>query len=92
MVAKCGRVKVWHWAHKGKKPCDPWYESETQWHRDWKDKFPREWQEVVDHDAQSGEIHIADVKTPHGLVLEFQHSPRRPGAQRRAAGPAADWC
>ncbi|MCA8194087.1 competence protein CoiA [Burkholderia vietnamiensis] len=82
MVARCGRVKVWHWAHKGKKPCDPWYESETQWHRDWKDKFPREWQEVVNQDAQSGEIHIADVKTPHGLVLEFQHSPMPPAEMK----------
>ena len=82
MVAKCGRVKVWHWAHKGKKPCDPWYESETQWHRDWKNRFPSEWQEIVHQDARSGEIHIADVKAPHGLVLEFQHSPITPDEMR----------
>ncbi|CAE6969274.1 hypothetical protein R69608_07196 [Paraburkholderia nemoris] len=78
MVAKCGRVKIWHWAHKGRKPCDPWCESETQWHRDWKDRFPFDWQEIVHQDARSGEVHIADVKTPHGLVLEFQHSPISP--------------
>jgi ssDNA-binding Zn-finger/Zn-ribbon topoisomerase 1 len=39
MVAKCGRVKVWHWAHKGAPPCDPWWENETEWHREWKDRF-----------------------------------------------------
>ena len=47
MTAKCGRVKVWHWFHKGKPPCDPWWESETEWHREWKDNFPKEWQEAA---------------------------------------------
>jgi len=53
--------------------CDHWWENETQWHRDWKNCFPEEWQEVV-HFAEDGEKHIADVKTPSGLVIEFQHS------------------
>ncbi|TQD33265.1 hypothetical protein FKW81_14785 [Rhodobacter capsulatus] len=78
MVAKCGRVKVWHWSHKGRPPCDPWWESETEWHRNWKNKFPLEWQEIVAFDPATGEKHIADVKTPHGLVVEFQHSPITP--------------
>ena len=73
MVAKCGTQKVWHWAHKGKRECDHWWENETEWHRDWKNKFPKEWQEVV-HFTDDGEKHIADVKTPDGLVIEFQHS------------------
>ena len=33
----------------------------------------QDWQEVV-HVADDGEKHIADVKTPSGLVIEFQHS------------------
>ena len=78
MIAKCGRVKVWHWAHKGRPPCDPWWESETQWHRDWKNQFPVEWQEVSHIDPQTGETHIADVKNPFGLVVEFQHSLIKP--------------
>ena len=73
MIAKCGDRKVWHWAHKTKRTWDHWWESETQWHRDWKNRFPAEWQEVV-HKADDGEKHIADVKTPDGLVIEFQHS------------------
>ena len=73
VVAKCGDIKVHHWAHKSKIECDKWWESETQWHRNWKNCFPVEWQEIV-HRASSGEKHIADVKTPHGLVVEFQHS------------------
>ena len=73
MIAKCGNRKVWHWAHKTKKTCDHSWENETQWHRDWKDRFPVEWQEVV-HFAKDGEKHVADVKTSTGLVIEFQHS------------------
>lgn len=78
MVPKCGRVKVWHWAHKGRKICDPWWENETEWHREWKDKFPVEWQEVSHFDEATGEKHIADVKNPFGLVIEFQHSQIKP--------------
>lgn len=73
LVAKCGSQKVWHWAHKLKQHCDRWWENETQWHRDWKNYFPQDWQEVV-HFAEDGEKHIADVKTPDGLVIELQHS------------------
>lgn len=73
MIAKCGNQKIWHWSHKNRRQCDIWWENETEWHRNWKDKFPKEWQEVV-HFAEDGEKHIADVKTPRGLVVEFQHS------------------
>ena len=75
MIAKCGPVVAWHWAHKSKSRCDSWWESETDWHRAWKARFPREWQEVIHVDGDSGERHIADVKTPTDLVVEFQHSP-----------------
>lgn len=73
MIARCGEVRVDHWAHKGRRHCDPWWENETDWHRAWKDEFPKDWQEVI-HYADDGEKHIADVKTPQGWVLEFQHS------------------
>ena len=76
MVARCGIVRIQHWAHLGRLLCDPWWE-ETPWHRDWKALFPVEWQEFVQH-APSGEKHIADVKTERGYVLEFQHSPLEP--------------
>lgn len=72
-VAKCGEKNVWHWAHAKRVACDPWWENETEWHRAWKNNFPKEWQEVV-HFSETGEKHIADVKTGKGLVVEFQHS------------------
>lgn len=74
VIAKCGIQKVHHWAHKNTKMCDSWWETETEWHRAWKNKFPFEWQEIFLLDEQTGEKHIADVRTEHGLVIEFQHS------------------
>lgn len=81
LVAKCGTKKIWHWAHKGQRHCDHWWENETQWHRDWKNNFPSDWQEIAARD-KSGELHIADVKTPKGLVVEFQHSYIQPKEAR----------
>ncbi len=73
-VAKCGEIKVHHWAHKSKLECDPWWENETEWHRNWKKHFPETWQEVL-HKADSGEFHRADIKTDKNWVVEFQYSP-----------------
>lgn len=73
VIAKCGTKRINHWAHKGDRDCDSWWENETEWHRQWKAHFPNSWQEVV-HTASSGEKHRADVKTENGWVLEIQHS------------------
>ena len=77
VIAKCGNININHWAHKSKKKCDPWWENETPWHRDWKNEFPKDYQEVI-HYSKTGEKHVADVKIPKGLVVEFQHSPIKP--------------
>lgn len=81
MVAKCGEIRIWHWAHLGKRKCDRWWEPETEWHRGWKNRFPVDWQEVPQN-AENGEKHIADVMTDHGWVLEFQHSHIPPEERR----------
>ncbi len=74
MIPKCGDIKVHHWAHNRGRICDPWWENETSWHRDWKNQFPVDWQEVPCKD-ENGVIHIADVKRPDGFYIEFQNSP-----------------
>src|SRR6266705_700580 len=81
MVARCGDLRTWHWAHKGSLSCDPWWENETEWHRNWKGRFPRDWQEVICQ-AEQGEKHIADVKTDREWVIEFQHSHIKPEERR----------
>lgn len=82
MIAKCGEQNINHWAHKGSWSCDPWWETETEWHRSWKDKFPEDWQEVTFVDKRTGEKHIADIHTIHGLTIEFQHSNIKPGERK----------
>lgn len=68
VIAKCGLINVWHWAHLGS-TCPFEREPETEWHRNWKSIFPKEWCEVVVGDLR------ADVLTPKGIAIEFQNSP-----------------
>lgn len=82
VIAKCGEQRMHHWAHRGRRACDPWWETETDWHRRWKLHFPPEQQEVI-HRAPNGEKHIADVQTQAGFTIEFQHSALAP--QERTA-------
>jgi hypothetical protein len=81
MVARCGEVRIKHWAHKGIRRCDTWWENETEWHRNWKNQFSSDWQEIVHH-AENGEKHIADVKTKEDWIIEFQHSYIKPQERR----------
>lgn len=67
VVAKCGELVAWHWAHKAAE-CDAWSDGETLWHTRWKMRFPAECREVV-----MGP-HRADVKLPSGTIIEFQRS------------------
>jgi competence CoiA-like predicted nuclease len=72
ILGKCGEIYVWHWQHHQDRDCDPWKEHETDWHRKWKANFPSDWQEVIIENL--GEKHIADIKTPSNIVIEFQNS------------------
>ncbi|OAQ41958.1 hypothetical protein A5893_02235 [Pedobacter psychrophilus] len=74
VIARCGTRKIWHWAHKSKTDCDNWWEPETEWHRTWKNNYAADWQEISLLNETTGEKHIADVRTVHNLILEFQHS------------------
>ena len=73
MVAKCGPRVIHHWAHRARRNCDPWWENETDWHREWKSQFPEDCREIH-HQAEDGEIHRADIMTPTGIYIEVQHS------------------
>ena len=78
MIPVCGVKKEKHWRHKVDCECDRWWENETEWHRSWKNNFPKEWQEIRHQDAVTGEWHISDVKTSSNCFLEFQHSFLKP--------------
>jgi hypothetical protein len=66
-IAKCGALKIWHWAHVGD-DCDPWHEPESAWHLGWKNEAPSAQCEVV-----IGQ-HRADIVGKDGTVVELQHS------------------
>jgi competence protein CoiA len=76
VIAKCGNVKIHHWAHYrcNENDCDKWWESETEWHRNWKNKFPEKFREKVFKNIVTGECHRADIFTDSGIAIEFQHS------------------
>jgi competence protein CoiA len=67
VIARCGDVMVWHWAHVSCFDCDSWSEGETPWHVGWKGRFPKQWREVT-----MG-WHRADIKAPQA-VIELQAS------------------
>lgn len=67
VLAKCGKIVSWHWAHVGA-DCDAWSEPMTQWHLDWQAEVPPERREVVIGN------HRADLVTAGGHVVELQHS------------------
>jgi hypothetical protein len=69
LVAKCGTIRVWHWAHARGPECDPWGESEGEWHLAWKRLVRPEVCEVVRG------AHRADICRPDGVVIELQASP-----------------
>jgi hypothetical protein len=73
LTSKCGNIKRHHWSHSNQRDCDPWTEPETEWHREWKNKFPERWQETIITNSE-GVKHIADIKTSYGAVIEFQNS------------------
>lgn len=73
VLAKCGEIKIWHWAHAKDADCDTWYEPESDWHYHWKMTFGKEQAEVVI--KKQDKWHIADILTEGAVVIELQHSP-----------------
>jgi hypothetical protein len=73
MRAKRGDLVVWHWAHKPDPNRECYHEGETAWHLGWKARAD---------DPARVEVSVgrrrADVLTPYGWAVEFQHSPLTP--------------
>ena len=68
VVAKCGSIVTWHWAHQARADCDPWAEPDSEWHHRWQDAAPPHQREVIIGN------HRADIVTGDGAVVELQHS------------------
>jgi competence protein CoiA len=82
VFSKCGEVNVWHWSHFKDESCDSWYEPETEWHKNWKLVFGKDYCEIVI--SKESVRHIADIQTKEGIVIELQNSPiQKPIIRRR---------
>jgi Competence protein CoiA-like family len=71
VIAKCGQIVDPYWSHRSSPECDPWWEPETRWHREWKSALaPADRQEVVIE--RGGIRHRADAVMLDGTVVELQ--------------------
>lgn len=68
VIAKCGTIVMWHWAHIANTSCSFASYPETLWHRAWKSACPVSRREV----PMGG--HFADMVAGDGTVCEVQHS------------------
>lgn len=73
VLAKCGNVKAHYWSHLADSKC-VYKGNKGEWHIAWQNEFPDDWQEVLLINTENNERNLADVRTPNGLILEFQHS------------------
>jgi hypothetical protein len=80
MIAKCGPIVAWHWAHAVGGDCEPWSEPESAWHLAWKERFVDAGCQVEVPIVRDGERHRADVVLPGGRVVELQHGYLKPDA------------
>ncbi|HYK70357.1 MAG TPA: competence protein CoiA family protein [Streptosporangiaceae bacterium] len=68
VIAKCGQIVSWHWAHESVADCDEWAEPDSGWHLHWQSAVPEDRREVV------FAPHRADAVAADGTVVELQHS------------------
>lgn len=73
VLAKCGNIKAHYWSHLANSKC-VYKGNKGEWHLSWQNEFPDDWQEVLLINPENGEKNLADVRSPKGFILEFQHS------------------
>lgn len=74
VVLKKGNIRKHHYAHHSGSMCrDGWHYDMSDWHQEWQNKFPLQYQEIVKE--LNGKKHRADVLIEDKkIVFEFQHS------------------
>lgn len=74
VVAKCGDINAWHWAHRAGPDCDKWSEPTTNWHRNWQRYLATLGARIEVAIGADGVRHRADAVLRNGFVVELQHS------------------
>ena len=68
----------YQWRHTVKGGCDERRETETGWHRDWKECFPGYSQEIECGKDSTGKRRMFDIRTRKGVALKLLHTPIDP--------------
>jgi hypothetical protein len=76
VIAKCGEIVTWHWAHEAGTDCDTWAEIPGAWHKSWQELVPPVAREVV------AGCHRADLISANGTIIELQQSSISPAEIR----------
>lgn len=86
VIAKCGYINAWHWAHAQNLSCS-FNKQETDWHLFWKSLFNSDFVEV-----KKGN-HVYDVLLPNMDAFEFQNSSIKPEEiiSRQNNGVTVNW-
>jgi len=72
MIAKCGLIVIWHWAHRADESCLAEYEGETPWHLFYKSLVrPDRAEVIVEYNDKK---RIMDILGNDNTPMEFQHS------------------
>jgi Competence protein CoiA-like family len=74
VIAKCGTIVIWHWAHLADRACGDAWAEESHWHLLWKVWALDQGWEVEVPMEKRGVRHRADIVAPSGWVVELQHS------------------
>jgi hypothetical protein len=74
VLARCGAIRVHHWAHESGQECDSWSEGIGPWHLAWQRLVEPAFVEVPRGP------HRADILGSDDTVIELQHSPLTPAA------------
>lgn len=69
VIAKCGQIIAWHFAHRADSSRCDWDRDETEWHLNWKSHAPVERCERLG--SKEGKLARADV-IADGVAIEFQ--------------------
>lgn len=74
VVARCGRINIWHWGHLSGVDCDPWAEPLSLWHLQWQSYLASQGAKIEVQIEKGGVTHRADAVLKNGTVVELQHS------------------
>lgn len=74
LIAKCGDIKIHHWARETADP-DTWHEPETAWHLEWKSHFhPDNTEQIITVDGIDHRMDARMFINKKRWAIEFQHS------------------